>query len=102
MLQPSASSAQARPFLYEDPINDKESAGEEEDCEQPGKGLSMTDIKRIVELGGQLRHLLEQNDFKNNEAHCVAISQAIISSYEDQYHTHANSLKQRKISDVLA
>ncbi|KAK3872068.1 hypothetical protein Pcinc_022829 [Petrolisthes cinctipes] len=99
MLQPPALSA--KDLLYEDQINDEESAGEEEDCEQPGKGFSMTDIQQVVKVGGQLCHLLEQDDLRNNEALCVGISQAI-SSYKDQYHAHVNSLKQCMISEFLA
>ena len=99
MLQPNTLSAQD--MLYEDALCDE--ASSEENEELPGvekKGLPISEIKKLLEYGLQIRHILEQDTLSNNEGKIAAITQAL-SSYEEMYQTHINNLKQRKISDYL-
>ena len=102
MIRPAPVSA--ADIVEEDTTRNEDSPGEEEegggDDVQRTKGLCMNDIKKIIDLGGQLRHLLEQDSTINSDAKCSLITQAL-AGYEEQYHAHINSLQQRQITDFL-
>jgi len=103
MLRPGPVTT-ADDIIEEDCLAQEDDRPKEEEEEEGGgvrrEGLSMDEIKEIIDLGGRMRHLLEQDVTINSEARCSLIVKAL-AGYEDQYHAHINSLQQRKITDFL-
>ena len=74
--------------------HDEDSTGEDEEGEDVRHGaLSMTNIKKMIDLGAQLCHLSEQDPIINSEARGSFINKAL-AGYPEQYHAHINSLQQ--------
>ena len=81
--------------------HDEDSTGEDEEGEDVSRGaLPMTNIKKMIDLGAQLCHLLEQDPNINSEARCSFINKAL-AGYPEQYHAHINSFQQRQITSFL-
>ena len=57
-------------------------------------GLSIANIKEIIDLGVRLRHLIEQDVSANSEAKSSAIMK-LMEDYHQQYNAHVNRLQQR-------
>lgn len=60
----------------------------------------MMTVTQIL-LGGEVRHLLEQDTSRNNDRRCASLSQ-ILACYEEEYREYQKHLKQSKVSDFLA
>ena len=64
------------------------------------EGLSIGNIKELIDLGVRMRHILEQDVTVNSEVRCSFVMKAL-EGYSDQYHAHINSLQQRQITDFI-
>ena len=78
MLRPAPVSAQD--ILLEDAEEAEEGPGEQQDevenVRERDNRLPIADIKRLIELGGQMRHILEQDLSVNSEVRTSLIIQA--------------------------
>lgn len=98
VLWPQALSVQD--VLLEGAEEGDNSAGDPEQMQETGQGLAIADIKCLVELGGQIRQILEKDLTNNSEMSMYHINQAL-AGYEDIYRTHINSLYQRQITSYF-
>ncbi|MPC91533.1 hypothetical protein E2C01_086578 [Portunus trituberculatus] len=88
MLQADAPSAQE--MLNEDALCDEASPEEnEETAGVEKKGLPMSEIKKLLQYGLQICHILEQDTLINNEGKIAAITQALFP-YEMYSNTPLN------------
>ena len=77
-------------LLQEDEEHEEEEdENEDGNAEHQGRvdGLPMRDVKLIIELGGQLCHLLEQDSLPNLEERTSFLKQAL-AGYKERYHKH--------------
>ena len=60
----------------------------------------MRDVKRIMELGDQLSHLLEQDSSVDSEERTAHLKRSL-AGYKERYNAHINSLQQCQITDFF-